>query len=69
MIPTPEQKAACRSVGTKQCAAICLSHSCYIALGECPAAAEVWTPKSIRAERKRRPAEGPLSDLVKEHVA
>lgn len=56
---TALQKAACQSVGTKQCAAICLSHSCLIPLGECPSAHEVWKAGAIRRERVRRP-NGPL---------
>lgn len=49
-----DQRAACRSIGTKQCAAICLSHSCHIPLGECPEVARVWTDEAITREHKRR---------------
>jgi hypothetical protein len=52
---TPAQRAACRSIGTKQCAAICLSHSCLIPLGECPEVARVWTDEAMERARKRRP--------------
>jgi len=56
---TNPKKFACQSVGTKQCAAICLSHSSLIALGDCPEVSLVWTPEAIMKERKRRP-NGPL---------
>jgi hypothetical protein len=56
---TEAQKAACRSIGTKQCAAICLSHLPSFAPGECPEAHRIWTERAIKAERKRRP-DGPL---------
>lgn len=62
---TGAQRVACRSVGTKQCAAICLSHSCLIPLGECPEAALVWTDEAIAQERVRRP-DDPNCPLVME---
>lgn len=48
---TTEQQAAireavargmCKRRNTKQCAAICLSHSCLIPSGECPSVLSVW---------------------------
>lgn len=58
-----QQKAACRSMGTGQCAAICLSHSSnFTRNGECPEAKQVWTAKAIRKERQRRP-KGPLEEV------
>ncbi len=44
---TDEQREMCRRHNTKQCAAICLSHSSLLPLGECPSVAEVWTPAAI----------------------
>jgi hypothetical protein len=38
----------CIQHNTKQCAAICLSHSCLIPLGECPSLLDVWTPEAIQ---------------------
>lgn len=65
MIATPIQKAACESMGTKQCAPICLSH--LSSSGVCPEAHRVWPWRTIVAEKKRRP-NGPLNvfstDLV-----
>lgn len=49
--------AACESMGTKQCAPLCLSASC---LGECPHKMEVWTGEAILKELVRRP-DGPLA--------
>lgn len=56
------QRAACKSVGTKQCAAICLDHLPTYALGECPHVHEVWSPGAIKRELKRRP-DGPLKEV------
>lgn len=53
------QRAACCSIGTKQCAAICLSHSSLIPLGDCPEVSWVWTDDAIAREHARRP-NGPL---------
>jgi hypothetical protein len=58
---TAEQKAACRSQGTKQCAAICLTHSCLIELGECPSAGIVWTAAALKMEFERR-LDGPMGE-------
>lgn len=52
---TEEQLAACRSVGTSQCAAICLSNFAPYGERGCPEAHRVWTPEAIERERKRRP--------------
>ncbi len=60
---TDIQRAACASMGTKQCAAICLSHLPSYAAGECPEAAHVWTVKAIEKELQRRPV-GPLFSCV-----
>jgi hypothetical protein len=57
---TEVQQAACRSIGTKQCAAICLSNLPGYAPGGCPEARRVWSEQAIAAEKKRRP-DGPLS--------
>jgi hypothetical protein len=57
---TTAQRAACQSMGTKQCAAICLSHfPTWDWLSGCPEAGRVWTDKAIARERNRRPT-GPL---------
>lgn len=56
---TPVQEAACRSNGTHQCAALCLSHSTNF---PCPVIATIWTEDAITAERERRP-NGPLRDF------
>ncbi len=53
----PMQQAACASMGTHQCALICLSYSTNF---PCPAASKVWTTQAIDKERKRRP-NGPLA--------
>ena len=53
------RRAACQSVGTKQCAAICLTHSPWDY--PCPAHREVWTREAVRKEKVRRP-NGPLKD-------
>jgi hypothetical protein len=53
-------KKACISLGTNQCAAICLQHLSVRPLGDCPEAACVWTDAAITAELKRRP-NGPLA--------
>jgi hypothetical protein len=58
--PTAEQRAACRSMGTKRCAPICRSNPPTFDAGACPEAHRVWTPVSIIRERKRRP-DGPLA--------
>lgn len=55
------QQAACRSMGTKQCAPICLGTLPSYAPGMCPEAHRVWTDKAIKAEKKRRP-DGPLAE-------
>ena len=52
---TLAQKAACRSIGTKQCAPLCLSSLPSYAPGMCPLAHRIWTDKAIKAELKRRP--------------
>ena len=62
MSATIAQKAACRSMGTKQCAPICLSHLPTFAAGECPEAHIVWTETMVMLERKRRP-DGPLAEV------
>lgn len=62
-------------MGTKQCAAICLSHSCLTDLGDCQEAGLVWTEKAIEREYRRRPC-GPLftffepkvSSMLRDHV-
>jgi hypothetical protein len=59
---TVEQLVACRSVGTSQCAPICLSSLAPYGPGGCPEAHRVWTAAAIKEERKRRPY-GPLADL------
>jgi hypothetical protein len=56
------QKAACCSMGTKQCAPMCLVHPTVIPLGECPYIPVVWTPKAIIQEYKRR-KDGPLKEF------
>jgi hypothetical protein len=53
------QKAACRSIGNKQCASICLSNFPTYELGECPYISDVWTDEAIDHEKARRP-DGPL---------
>ena len=58
--PTQIQRAACLSMGTKQCAPICLSHLPFH--DYCPEACKVWTKEAIEREEKRRP-NGPLSDF------
>lgn len=55
---TELDKAACKSLGTGQCAAICLSFSSITTSHDCPAAELVWTKTSIAEERQRRP-DGP----------
>lgn len=52
------QQDACRSLGTGQCAAICLSHLRTTA--DCPEYRIVWTSEAVRQEYRRRPT-GPLS--------
>jgi hypothetical protein len=59
---TVEQLVACRSIGTSQCAPICLSSLAPYGPGGCPEAHRIWTAAAIAAERKRRPY-GPLADL------
>jgi hypothetical protein len=66
MTETNAQKA-CRSIGTKQCAAICLQHLPSFADGECPQVGFVWDDTAIAAERRRRP-NGPLGDKTMSHV-
>jgi len=39
-------QAICKADGTKQCAAICLTHSCLIPAGQCPEARHVWGRKA-----------------------
>jgi len=57
------RKAACASMGTKQCAPICL---CYSHLeNPCPAYRAVWTEQALRAELKRR-SDGPLREFSEE---
>lgn len=51
---TNEQKAMCKSVGTGQCAPICLETLCYRQSIECPHAEKVWTPTAIKREKERR---------------
>ena len=58
---TEIQQAACRSVGTKQCAAICLSNLPGYAPGGCPEARRVWSEQAIAAEKKAAARTGPLS--------
>jgi hypothetical protein len=43
----------CRQHNTKQCAAICLSHSCLIPIGECPSLLEVWTEMMIEKHQMK----------------
>lgn len=60
---TTAQKSACRSMGTKQCAAICLSNLPTYDYGECPYMGTVWTDSAIGSEAKRRP-NGPLHSFI-----
>lgn len=60
---SPMQRAACRSMGTKQCAFICLSSLPTREPGMCPEAAKVWTDAAIEMERRRRP-DGPLCGMI-----
>ena len=57
------RRAACASVGTKQCAAICLCHSPWDY--PCPAYRVVWTEQALKTELARRP-NGPLLEFSKE---
>lgn len=57
---TALQKAACASMGTGQCAAICLSNLAPYGPHGCPEAHRVWRAKAIWEEKKRRPSGGPL---------
>lgn len=57
---TALQKAACQSMGTGQCAAICLSNLAPYGPSGCPMAYEVWKAKAIWKEKQRRPSGGPL---------
>lgn len=54
------RRLACMSVGTKQCAAVCLSNLPSYDFGECPRQEEVWTWKAMKDEAARRP-NGPLA--------
>ena len=60
---TERQLAACRSMGTSQCAALCLSSLAPYGPGGCPEAGQVWTEAAIAREARRRPT-GPLAGLV-----
>lgn len=61
LLADEKQIAACKSLGTSQCAAICMQHSANtISLGGCPEAVDVWTNDAVRKERLRRP-DGPLA--------
>lgn len=57
---TALQKAACQSMGTGQCAAICLSNLAPYGPAGCPEAHRVWRAKAIWKEKQRRPSGGPL---------
>lgn len=63
-LPHPEatalQKAACKSMGTGQCAAICLSNLAPYGPRGCPEAHRVWKASAIWKEKQRRPSDGPL---------
>lgn len=61
---TYTMRAACMSVGTKQCAPICLSNLPAYDSGKCPFRKEVWTVEKIKAELTRRP-DGPLYHHLK----
>jgi hypothetical protein len=62
MHSTDEQRTACRSKGTRQCAPICLANLSSYGGYDCPEAYHLWTPEAIQVERERRPA-GPLAGV------
>lgn len=65
---TALQKAACRSMGTSQCAAICLSNLAPYGPAGCQMAHVVWKAKAIWNEKLRRPS-GPLDQWTWSNLA
>lgn len=61
-VPTDQQKLACKSVGTKQCAPLCLEQLAFADHSYCPRAYRVWTEAAMQNELRRRP-NGPLADV------